>query len=294
MAVYGLHSCVRDARKSLVRELVTAQEKLDSLTRKWAEEKAKELATAESADCLRVDACRNASVEKESKKASVVSSFEETNEKGNNIKEPDQEYTTHMVDEKSNVKDEETTEPLNVDQALDGKIENENSHADEFVEANGLTREGKPGVVEVNDLILVNNNSTEDKLRSLPKEMINLVDAVCELEKENGNNNDQEIDLLEELLVGIIDEPAISEFEKCEMHETGESNTLSSTEGCLTGRQPDDQLLEATSDICVKGQKENEFSQNPELEMEVEQTQENEVNSDNKFESVLKRKFPRQ
>ncbi|XWS76939.1 hypothetical protein CRYUN_Cryun01aG0220700 [Craigia yunnanensis] len=319
--IQGLHSSVRDARKSLVRELVTLQEKLDSLTSKWAEEKAKEMAAAESADFPRVDACRNVSIEKESKKASAVciNSFEDTNEKGNNIKELDQEYITRMVDEESNVEDEE---PLNVDQALDGKIENETSevtcdiqchtapriqdgdmspylehltdlssvpeqksNADEFVEANDLTREGKSVVVEVND-------SKEDKLGSLPKKMTDHVDAVCEMEKEIGNSygenlrcteKNKETDLLEELPVGIIDEePAISEF------ETGKSNTLSSTEGCRAGCQADEQLLEATSGICLEAQKENEFNKNPEREVEVEQTQEKEVNNDKKFESLLK------
>ncbi|XVF22448.1 hypothetical protein REPUB_Repub12eG0173400 [Reevesia pubescens] len=281
--IQGLHSSVRDTRKSLVRELVTLQEKLDSLTSKKSEEKAKELANAESANCP--------SIEKESKKATpiCISSFEDTNEKGNDIKEPDQEYVTRMVDEKSSVKDEETPEPLIVGQGLDGKIENETTevtcdiecpttpriqdgdvsphlehitdlssvpkqkpNADEYVAANNLTREEKPGAVEVNDLILVNSNTEEDKLWLLPKEITNHVDLVSELEKEIENSNgekesdmpinpalqaevenlkctekDQEIDLLEELLVGIIDEePAISEFEKSEMHETGKSNPL--------------------------------------------------------------------
>lgn len=332
--IQGLHSSVRDARKSLVRELVSLQEKLDSLTGKWAKEKAKELATVESAGCSSVDACRNASIDNDSKKASAVciSSFEDAKE-GNNIKEPDQD----MVDEKSIVKDEETTKPPNVGPALDGKIDDETtevtcdidchtapriqdgnvspvpeqkSYVDEFVEVNDLTIEGKPGLVEVNDLILENNVSKEeDKQSSVPNEFTDHMDAVCELEKEIGTNNDenesdmqinpaspaevenmrctekdQEIKLLEELPVGIIEEPAI--FEKCEMHEIGERKTSSSSEGCLAGHQADEQL-EATSGICVKDQKEDEFKKIPEIEVESEQARVKEVNND-KLESDIK------
>ncbi|KAK6239764.1 hypothetical protein QUC31_005233 [Theobroma cacao] len=364
-SIQGLHSCVRDARKSLARELLTAQEKLDSLSSKFAEGKVKELATAASTDYPRVDACRNASIEKENKKTSggCISSFEDTNENGNNVKEPEQENLSDKEDKKPDAKDEETTEPPIADQELDGKIENEptevsndierhtaqstpimelenedmsriqdgdlspnlecithlpsapeqKSNADEFSEMKDLTKEGKSEVVEVNDLILVSNNSEEDKLRSLPKEMIDCMHTVCEPEKKIGNSNgekesdlpinqafpaevenlrctkkDQEIDLLEELPLGIIDEePAISKFEKCELHETGENNILSSTEGHLAGCQADEQLPEAASDNCVKGQNENDFTKSPAL-IEVEQTQEKEVNNVNKLESVLK------
>ncbi|XVE73776.1 hypothetical protein DITRI_Ditri11bG0145400 [Diplodiscus trichospermus] len=347
--VQGLHSSVRDARKSLVRELVTLQEKLDSLASKWVEEKAKELAIAESADCPRLDASSNAINEKESGKASAdcISSFEDANEKGNSIKGPDQQYVTCMVDEKSNVKDEEITEPLNVDQAMDGKIENETaevhrgiecntaprvqdggmspclevfadlssvshqSNAEELMEANGLTREGKLGQVEVNDWILVNGDSREDKLGLLPKEMTDKTDDICEPEDEieNGNGEkesdmlinpalpteveslrstreEQEIDLLEELPVGIIDEPAISESEKCEMDETGESNILPLTEGCFVGPEEDEHLLEATSGISEEDQKEHEFNKNPELKVEVDLTLEKDVKNENKVDSV--------
>ena len=110
-----------------------------------------------------------------------------------------------------------------------------------------------------------------------------------EVETLKCTEKEKEIDLLQELPVGIIDEePAISKFEKCELHETGEGNTLSSTEGCLAGYQSDKQLLEAASDNCVKGQKEEEFTKNPEFEVEAEQTEETEVSNNNKFESVLK------
>lgn len=173
--VQGLHSSVRDLRKSLVKELVILQEKLDSLTRRWTEEKAKDLGTTESADCPSGQVSENISMES--------AALEESTENANDITEPDQQCITHMVDGK----DGEITELPFVEQGLDGKTENnsmEASHttpriedggvspnlehvthlssipehklnADDVMEVNDLTKEGKPGIVEVNDQILV-------------------------------------------------------------------------------------------------------------------------------------------
>ncbi|OMO64363.1 hypothetical protein CCACVL1_21814 [Corchorus capsularis] len=342
--IQGLHSSVRDARKSLAKELVTLQEKLDSLTSKQAEAKAKELAAAESAD-------KNTSVEKENENVSAVntSSLDSTSENKTNIKDSDQECLTHLVVEQVNDKDEETTKPLFVDKDLDRKTENstteavceseghtaqgmqdgdvslnfehvthpssvpeEKSHAGSL-EANDLSGEEKREVVEMNDQLLVSNNAEEDKVRSLPEEMIDQVHAVCESEERSGIsegekeldlpinptlpdevenlrciNKEQEINLLEELPVGIIDEEStISEIEKCEVQETGETNTLPSTEGPLGRCQSDEQLPKAASDNCVKDREENESTKSPEI-VEVEQIQEEEVSNGDKSESVSK------
>ncbi|OMP08553.1 hypothetical protein COLO4_06360 [Corchorus olitorius] len=340
--IQGLHPSVRDARKSLAKELVILQEKLDSLTSKQEEAKAKELAAAESAD-------KNTSIEKENENVSAVntSSLDSTSENKTNIKDSDQECLTHLVVEQVNDKDEETTKPLFVNKDLDRKTENstteavceseghtelgmqdgdvslnvehvthsssvpeEKSHAGS-VEVNDLSREEKSEVVEMNDQLLVSNNAEEDKVRSLPEKMIDQVHAVFEPEERTGNsegekeldlpinptlpdevenlrciNEEQEINLLEELPVGIIDEEsAISEIEKCEGQETVETNTLSSTEGPLAGSHSDEQLLKPASDACVKGQEENEFTEGPEI-AEVEQMQEEEETTDMPHETA--------
>ncbi|XVF73095.1 hypothetical protein PTKIN_Ptkin12aG0173700 [Pterospermum kingtungense] len=202
--IQGLHSSVRDARKSLVRELMALQEKLDSLTSKWAEEKAKQLGTAESANCM-VNPCRSSTMEKESEKASAdsISSFDDTDEKGNNIKEP-------MVDGKSNVKDEESTEPLNVDQALDGKTENGTTAVTCDIEchtapriqdgdvSSNLERTDASSVLEqksnVDDFVK-ENDPGEDNLEELPKETTDHADAVCEEEEIENSSGEKESDM---------------------------------------------------------------------------------------------------
>ncbi|KAK8650574.1 hypothetical protein V6N13_140206 [Hibiscus sabdariffa] len=307
--IQGFHSSVRDARKSLVKELVTLQEKLDALASKWAEEKRKDLATADS--CGRGSG--SVRMEEESENASTA--FEDTNENLNNIKEKDQECIKHLKDGKDG-KDEVCTELPGVEQGLDGKIESNSMEVDiehhtvprieeedvppnlehmtnmssvpekkfdtdELVEVNGLSKEEKPEVVEVNGQIPVEKNSEDDKLSSLPKADHDV--GVCEPEKEIGNNisetesdllinlslpdevedlkcthTDQEIELLKELPVGVIDEvPAIPEI--------GEHS------------------IEAVSNDSAKDQKEDEFTSFPKPEVEMEQK---EVNDDNIFKPV--------
>ncbi|KAK8480346.1 hypothetical protein V6N13_022027 [Hibiscus sabdariffa] len=309
--IQGFHSSVRDARKSLVKELVTLQEKLDALASKWAEERSKVLATADSSG----RGSGSVSMQEESENASAA--FEDTNENLNNIKETDQECIKHLEDGKDG-KDEESTELPCVEQGLGGKIESNSVEVDiehhtvptieeeedvsrnlehmthlssvteqkfdtdELVEVNDLSKEEKPEVVEVNDQIPMDKDSEDDKLSSLPK--VDHEVAVCEPEKEIGNNNsetesdllitlslpdevedlkcthtDQEIELLKELPVGVIDEvPAIPEI--------------------------DEHSIEAVSNYSANDQKENEFASIPKPEVEMEQK---EVNDGNIFEPVF-------
>ncbi|MBA0853436.1 hypothetical protein Goshw_017447 [Gossypium schwendimanii] len=302
-SIQGLHSSVRDLRKSLVKELVTLQEKLDSLTRRWTEKKAEDLGTTESADCPNGQVSENISMEKESENASAA--LEESTENANDITALDQQCITHMVDGK----DGEITELPFVERGIDGKTENnsmEASHrtpriedggqstnlghvihlssipkhkfnADDVMEVNDLTKEEKPGVVEVNDQILVDINSEDDKLRSLPK--ADQVDAVGELEKEIGNNNgekesdlptntsspdeaenlqctqkDQEINLLEVLPVGVIDEElAISKIDEHLLEAEPNNGVEDEKEIDLFKELPagviDEHLLEAEPEI---------------------------------------------
>ncbi|KAA3469626.1 BAG family molecular chaperone regulator 6-like isoform X1 [Gossypium australe] len=308
--VQGLHSSVRDLRKSLVKELVSLQEKLDSLTRRWTEEKAEDLGTTESADCPNGQVSENISMEKESENASAA--LEESTENANDITVLDQQWITHMVDGE----DGEITELPFVEQGIDGKTENnsmEASHrtpriedggqspnlghathlssipehkfnADDVMEVNDLTKEEKPGVVEVNDQILVDINSEDNKLRSLPK--ADQVDAVGELEKEIGNKNgekesdlpintsspdeaenlqctekDQEINLLEMLPVGVIDEElAISKIDEHLLEAEPNNGVEDEKEIDLFKELPagviDEHLLEAEPNNGVEDEKE--------------------------------------
>ncbi|PPR90594.1 hypothetical protein GOBAR_AA30090 [Gossypium barbadense] len=305
-SIQGLHSSVRDLRKSLVKELVSLQEKLDSLTRRWTEGKAKDLGTTESADCSNGQVSENISMEKESENASA--DLEESTENANDI--------TRMVDGK----DGEIAELPFVEQGIDGKTENnsmEASHrtpriedggkspnlpnlghatplssipehkfnADDVLEVNGLTKEQKPGVVEVNDQILVDINSEDKKLWSLPK--ADQVDAVGELEKDIGNSNgekesdlpidtsspdeaenlqstekDQEINLLLEVLpVGLIDEElAISKIDE-HLLEAEPNNSVEDEKKIdlfkeLPAGVIDEHLLEAEPNNGVEDEKE--------------------------------------
>ncbi|TYI14887.1 hypothetical protein ES332_A08G151400v1 [Gossypium tomentosum] len=305
-SIQGLHSSVRDLRKSLVNELVSLQEKLDSLTRRWTEGKAKDLGTNESADCSNGQVSENISMEKESENASA--DLEESTENANDI--------TRMVDGK----DGEIAELPFVEQGIDGKTENnsmEASHrtpriedggkspnlpnlghatplssipehkfnADDVLEVNGLTKEQKPGVVEVNDQILVDINSEDKKLWSLPK--ADQVDAVGELEKDIGNSNgekesdlpidtssadeaenlqstekDQEINLLLEVLpVGLIDEElAISKIDEHLLEAEPNNSVEDEKEIDLFKELPagviDEHLLEAEPNNGVEDEKE--------------------------------------
>ncbi|KAE8664927.1 hypothetical protein F3Y22_tig00112738pilonHSYRG01095 [Hibiscus syriacus] len=112
----SVDSSVREARKSLVKELVTLQEKLDALASKWAEEKIKDLGSAESADSSG-RASGIVSMEEESGNASAA--FEDTSENVNIIKESDQDCLNVK-----DGKDEETTKIPGVEQGLDEKVDN--------------------------------------------------------------------------------------------------------------------------------------------------------------------------
>ncbi|KAE8679544.1 putative Calcium-dependent lipid-binding family protein [Hibiscus syriacus] len=178
--IQGSLSSVRDARKSLVKELVTLQEKLDGLASKWPEEKIKDLGSAESADssgqaagieCLKH--IEDASKDEEAAKLPCVeqgldekieSSTVDVNIEHHTvltIKEEDMPPSLEHMNHMSSVPE------LKFD--ADELIPVDNSSEDDKLEVNDLSKEEKPEVVEVNDQIPVDNSSEDDKLSSLPK-----------------------------------------------------------------------------------------------------------------------------
>ncbi|GMI85890.1 BCL-2-associated athanogene 6, ARABIDOPSIS THALIANA BCL-2-ASSOCIATED ATHANOGENE 6 [Hibiscus trionum] len=292
--IQGYHSSVRDARKSLVKELVTLQEKLDALASKWAEEKIKDVATSESADSSD-RASGNVGMD-------ASAAFEDTNENSNNVKEPDQECSKHTEDGKDG-KDEESTELPGAEQGLDAKIESntvefniehhtalgieekdmspslehmthisvpeQKIETDELVEVNDLSKEENPEVVEVNDTIPVEINSEDDKLSSLPT--VDHEVAVCGPEKEIGDNNTEtESDLPVNLSL-----PDEVEDLECS-HTDQEIDLLKELPVGVIDEEPpiskrDEHSTEAVSNYSPKDQKKDEFTTSgepPEVEME--------------------------
>ncbi|XP_039027296.1 BAG family molecular chaperone regulator 6 [Hibiscus syriacus] len=176
--IQGSLSSVRDARKSLVKELVTLQEKLDGLASKWPEEKIKDLGSAESADSSGqaagiVSMEKDASKDEEAAKLPCVeqgldekieSSTVDVNIEHHTvltIKEEDMPPSLEHMNHMSSVPE------LKFD--ADELIPVDNSSEDDKLEVNDLSKEEKPEVVEVNDQIPVDNSSEDDKLSSLPK-----------------------------------------------------------------------------------------------------------------------------
>ncbi|GLT46605.1 hypothetical protein SLA2020_203490 [Shorea laevis] len=124
--IQGLHPSLRDIRKALAKELVTLQEKLDSLVSKQTEELVGELATSKLAHVMDDDGHKEVSLQEIQNKGTLGvddNSFEHPHDGGKNAKEPVPEQVSCVIDVAPDSKGEETTELVVVEQELEEEQE---------------------------------------------------------------------------------------------------------------------------------------------------------------------------
>ncbi|KAJ9681302.1 hypothetical protein PVL29_020263 [Vitis rotundifolia] len=126
-AIQGLHPNLRNFRKSLARELVSLQEKLDSLMNQKPEVSVVEESTAKSVENLTNDVCMAGGKDEEKDKEATESlqdnSSEDNSDKTSNFTEPSQ--SPLEADASVESQDEDTSEPMSFEEELQVKSEND-------------------------------------------------------------------------------------------------------------------------------------------------------------------------
>ncbi|CBI40461.3 unnamed protein product, partial [Vitis vinifera] len=126
-AIQGLHPNLRNFRKSLARELVSLQEKLDSLMNQKPEVSVVEESTAKSVENLTNDVCMAGGKDEEKDKEATESlqdnSSEDNSDKTSNLTEPSQ--SPPEADASVESQGEDTSEPMSFEEELQVKSEND-------------------------------------------------------------------------------------------------------------------------------------------------------------------------
>ncbi|KAL6311547.1 hypothetical protein AAG906_005123 [Vitis piasezkii] len=126
-AIQGLHPNLRNFRKSLARELVSLQEKLDSLMNQKPEVSVVDESTAKSVENLTNDVCMAGGKDEEKDKEATESlqdnSSEDNSDKTSNFTEPSQ--SPPEADASVESQGEDTSEPMSFEEELQVKSEND-------------------------------------------------------------------------------------------------------------------------------------------------------------------------
>ncbi|GLT84696.1 hypothetical protein SLE2022_029130 [Rubroshorea leprosula] len=124
--IQGLHPSLRDIRKALAKELVTLQEKIDSLVSKQTKELVGELATSKLAHVMDDDGHKDVSLQEIKNKGTLgvdENSSERAHHGGKNVKEPVLEQVSCVIDVAPDSMGEKTAELVVVEQELEEEQE---------------------------------------------------------------------------------------------------------------------------------------------------------------------------